>query len=466
MLTQYLMAGAATASYALLCHYCLRSRLSGRREDHISLPAEGSDSARKPLLVAFASQSGTAEALAHRQAEALSTTHEVIVRPLNAVSESVLMMCDTALFIVSTFGEGEPPDNALRFHRQWRRQSAQGNTLGRLNFAVLALGDRRYRQFCAFGRELHDMLAQHGAQAMFTPVCVDAEDHTGLQQWREQLQGQSLASDVGEARAHQQQDGFRPWYLSSRVCLNTGSPGNPVYHLRLMSYAGQAPCWQAGDIAEIIIGGAERGEHTRREYSIASLPANGSLDLVVRQLVKDNGDLGLGSGWLTGGLALKNPVKLRIRSNPGFHAPGRTAREARRIPVILIGNGTGIAGLRAHLMAREQWRANDNWLIFGERTEAFDFHFASQLLGWKKQGHLQRLDLAFSRDTSPGIYVQQRLREQANTLRQWVTQGASIYICGSRIGMAEGVHQTLVDILGHTAVDDLLAAGRYRRDIY
>lgn len=134
--------------------------------------------------------------------------------------------------------------------------------------------------------------------------------------------------------------------------------------------------------------------------------------------------------------------------------------------MIMIGNGTGIAGLRAHIRAREQLRARQNWLMFGERTEAFDFHFSSQLMKWKSQHYLQRLDLAFSRDAGCGRYVQHRLREAASELEDWVRRGAVIYVCGSRIGMAEEVHQTLVDILGQQTVDDLLDHGRYRRDIY
>lgn len=463
MLTQYLLAGAATTAYALMCHYCLRNRVSADSDSGLLPAAPGSD--RKPLLIAFASQSGTAESLARKQADALHSVHEVIVRPLNAVTESILMMCDTALFIVSTFGEGEPPDNAIRFRRQWQQRAA-GRNLTTLNYAVLALGDRRYRQFCAFGRELHDMLAQHGAQAMFTPVCVDAQDETGLQQWREQLQSRVQVDELPSLATSNTQQEFRPWQLRGRVCMNAGSPGHPVYHLSLASQAGTTPEWQAGDIAEIVVGATSNNTEQRREYSIASLPSDGNLELVVRQLVKDDGSMGLGSGWLTESIAINSTVMLRIRSNPGFHAPDTNAHEARRIPMILIGNGTGIAGLRAHLLAREQCQAKRNWLIFGERTEAFDFHFAGQLLNWKKHKHLQRLDLAFSRDPASGAYVQHRLRDEADTLRQWVGHGAAIYVCGSRSGMAEGVHQALTDILGHTAVDDLLESGRYRRDIY
>ena len=81
-------------------------------------------------------------------------------------------------------------------------------------------------------------------------------------------------------------------------------------------------------------------------------------------------------------------------------------------------------------------------------------------------GDLARLDLAFSRDQAQKVYVQDRLRESAEQVRQWLDQGAAIYICGSLQGMAAGVDQALIDMLGAEAVEKLIEQGRYRRDVY
>ncbi|MFX5813163.1 sulfite reductase flavoprotein subunit alpha, partial [Acinetobacter baumannii] len=77
-----------------------------------------------------------------------------------------------------------------------------------------------------------------------------------------------------------------------------------------------------------------------------------------------------------------------------------------------------------------------NWLLFGERNERYDFLYADELLGWLEQGRLSRLHLAFSRDQNERLYVQDRLREAGPELRQWLDQGAVIYVCGSLEGMA------------------------------
>lgn len=200
-----------------------------------------------------------------------------------------------------------------------------------------------------------------------------------------------------------------------------------------------------------------------REYSIASLPADGALQLLVRQTRYPDGRLGIGSGWLTAHAPVGGTIALRIRENRGFHPP------ADDRPMILIGNGTGLAGLRAHLKARARAGRYRNWLLFGERTAAHDQFFAEDIAAWQQSGVLTRLDLVFSRETDStprARYVQDRLAEVADDIRQWVDDGAAIYVCGSLQGMAGGVAEVLTRILGDEQLERLAETGRYRRDVY
>jgi sulfite reductase (NADPH) flavoprotein alpha-component len=154
---------------------------------------------------------------------------------------------------------------------------------------------------------------------------------------------------------------------------------------------------------------------------------------------------------------------------PSRCASAATAAFIRRratAPLILIGNGTGIAGLRAHLKARVAKGRGRNWLLFGERTAAHDAFHGDELSGWVLSGVLTRLDLAFSRDQAERIYVQHRLREAAADVRAWVADGATILVCGSLEGMSREVHAALGDILGAEGLERLTDAGRYRRDVY
>ncbi|MET3050747.1 sulfite reductase flavoprotein subunit alpha [Pseudomonas alkylphenolica] len=457
-------------------------------------------------LVGFASQSGFAEQLAWQSAGQLQAAGVAVqVRPLAELTEDDLNQAERALFVVSTFGDGEAPDSARGFER---KVLGQPWTLDNLNYALLALGDRQYPEFCGFARRLQAWLGERGATTAFAPVEVDNADPAALQHWQEQL-AQLTGS---KPPAAWQAPALSNWTLVQRELMNPGSQGSAVYLLGLK--AQQPAQWQAGDLVEVLprnsaqdlavflrgmgldgeaqvqVEGLQESllqalasrnlpksrEHlvglhaqalvdaliplTAREYSIASIASDGVLELIVRQERHTDGSLGLGSGWLTEHVPVDNSVSLRLRSNSGFHMP------APATPMILIGNGTGIAGLRSLLKARIVAGEQRNWLLFGERNQAHDFLCAQELQGWLRKGDLARLDLAFSRDQAHKVYVQDRLREQAIELRRWLAEGASIYICGSLQGMASGVDEVLAEVLGAAEVERLIERGRYRRDVY
>ncbi|MNT27815.1 Sulfite reductase [NADPH] flavoprotein alpha-component [compost metagenome] len=174
----------------------------------------------------------------------------------------------------------------------------------------------------------------------------------------------------------------------------------------------------------------------------------------------ENQGFGVCSGWLTRFAPLDSPIRLRLQANPAF------APALADVPCIYIGNGSGLAGLRAHLRARQRAGLARNWLLFGERQQAFDSVCGEELQGLLDAGHLARLDRVFSRDGETREYVQDSLRANADELREWLAQGAIVYVCGSLQGMAAGIDAVLQEVLGQEGLDTLLAAGRYRRDVY
>lgn len=493
-------AGVAALLYLAFCGVMLWRRTA----DHVvSSPAQSTASR---LRIAYASQTGFALELAQRTAAALADTDaDAEVRNLDSIDIADLQHGNW-LFIVSTTGEGDPPDQVLAFAT---RALATQTDLSRMRYGLLALGDTTYANFCAFGRDLDNWLQAQGAQRLFQRVEVDNADPAALRQWQQQLAtltGHAVQSD-GQHRSYQR------WTLSERLLLNAGSPGGLAYHLALQPPTPADLDWQAGDIAEIVprhppaeverwlqqsgldgqamvvlreanmplrdalsrsclpaldaIAGLD--EHAvaallrplpHRDYSIASLPADGQLQLLVRLMQHEDGSPGLGSGWLCHYAAVGGEIDLRIRRNPNFHAPPPSA------PMILIGNGTGIAGLRAHLKSRIAAGADRNWLLFGERTRAHDNFYAPELDGWLQHGHLAHLDRVFSRDEAAQRYVQDAVRAQTDRLRQWLDAGAVIYVCGSLQGMAPAVDAVLTDAIGQPALDALRRDARYRRDVY
>ncbi|HAD11968.1 MAG TPA: sulfite reductase [NADPH] flavoprotein alpha-component, partial [Saprospirales bacterium] len=79
---------------------------------------------------------------------------------------------------------------------------------------------------------------------------------------------------------------------------------------------------------------------------------------------------------------------------------------------LLVGPGTGVAPFRAFVQSRaERGGSGKNWLFFGNPHFETDFLYQTEWLQHLKQGTLDRLDVAFSRDQKEKIYVQHRLLE-------------------------------------------------------
>ena len=488
---QWRAASASLLAYGLLCGTIAWKARPRRR----------SRSATPPLLVAWASQTGFACELAGRSVTALQAAGvDAEAIPLHALDARTLRDAKRLLFVAATTGEGDPPDHALAF---LRGTQAQVDDLSQLHYGLLALGDRSYDDFCAYGRQLDDWLAHRGAHALFDRVEVDNADPGALRHW------QYLLGQLGDGRtqADWERPRYQAWRLLDRQATNPGCSEGAVYRLALAPTDGDWPAWRAGDIAEIgprhapdavehwlqargldgarLVDGIALHERLaraqwpdadtatdsdawiaalqplpHREYSIASVPSEQRLDLLVRQHAAPDGQLGIGSGWLTRHAAIGTDIDLRIRANPGFHPP------APARPLILVGNGTGIAGLRAHLAARVEAGARRNWLLFGERHAAHDDHFGEDLARWRREGWIERVDAVYSRDGGRHHYVQDALAAAADELRAWVAAGAAIHVCGSLRGMAPAVDTVLEQVLGADLRETLLAEGRYRRDIY
>ncbi|MGE4323488.1 MAG: PepSY domain-containing protein [Sphingobium sp.] len=442
------------------------------------------------IVVAFASQTGTAERFARLTASALPGA---VVLPIRTLDADRLACTKTLLVVAATYGDGEPPDPARSFTRRMRRPAPD---LSHLRYAVLALGDREYPDFCAFGHQVDRWLHQAKAERLFDLVEMDGQDEDAQRQWQQQLGGLGARADQPDWAPAP----MEPWRLVERRVLNPGSHGAPAWHVVLEPPVPGASCWQAGDILEIaprqdqrrvmrfakcagldltdtlaahlstrILSPGADAETTvdalrplaHREYSIASIAASGRVDLIVRECVAEDGLPGLGSGWLTTGAAIGAIVEARVRSNPGFHAPADLST-----PLLLIGNGTGLAGLLAHLREREAEGGAPIWLFWGERHPDHDAFHREELARLKASGVIARAEFAWSRVDPERAYVQDRIRACAAAMRTFITGGAAIYVCGSIKGMAPAVHAALVDIVGDDVLEAMADSGRYRRDIY
>ncbi len=440
--------------YAALCvAVFVRHRRQQLRTAAAAAALLPSADAAPPFLVLHGSQTGEAEDIAWQTARALHLAGlPVRVTSLGETTLAELEAASHALFITSTYGEGDAPDSAARFVNDVMARGSAA--LAQLNVGVLALGDRTYTHFCGFGRELDAWLRESGSNALFERIEVDRGDAAALTLWRRNLSHLAGTAELPDWQIAP----FELWQLHERRLLNAGSQGGPVFHLEFSPTAGAPlPDWEAGDLVQLQL----EGDAAPREYTVASLPADGRVHLMVRQSRRADGSLGLASGLLTQTLALGDSVPLRIRAHKSFRIGTNSER-----PLILIGNGTGLAGLRAHLKALERRDGPAAWLIFGERQSACDAYYTDEIDAWQRSGRLRRVDLAFSRDGSAPAYVQHALAAQRETLLDAVENGAALYVCGSLQGMAAGVDEVLREVLGDALVDEITAQGRYRRDVY
>jgi sulfite reductase (NADPH) flavoprotein alpha-component len=137
---------------------------------------------RQPLSIVYGSQTGNAESLAKRAAnEARKRGFAPTVHDLSNYSTAQLAAERHLLVITSTYGDGEPPDNAKPFWEIIRNGTAP--TVNELRYAVLALGDSSYPKFCAFGKSVDERLEAMGGQRAHPRLDCDVDFETAFAEW-------------------------------------------------------------------------------------------------------------------------------------------------------------------------------------------------------------------------------------------------------------------------------------------
>ncbi len=214
-----------------------------------------------------------------------------------------------------------------------------------------------------------------------------------------------------------------------------------------------------------------------RLYSISSSPKVDAniLSLTVdhvRYLIRDRVRRGAASSWLAERVPPQARLKAYMQRAHNFALPGRGD-----VPIVMVGPGTGVAPFRAFLHERFATKATGGaWLFFGHQRRAADFFYEDELTGFLANGALTKLSLAWSRDGGVKTYVQDKMREDAALLWEWLGKGAHFYVCGDAQRMAADVERALTDIVAEQGqmdakaakafVQDLKKSGRYQADVY
>jgi len=141
------------------------------------------------VRVLYGTQTGTAQGFAKtlvREAHRLKVT--AAASDLEDYHTHMLATEKVAVFVVATYGEGEPPDTMKSFH-DWLMKEATSDDVGSLKYAVFGLGDRQYKHFCQMGVDIDEKLEELGAERIVGLGSGDAGQNLEeeFDQWRNDL---------------------------------------------------------------------------------------------------------------------------------------------------------------------------------------------------------------------------------------------------------------------------------------
>lgn len=553
-----------TNEQAIWMHGFLEGRLSGINGKAI-LPVASSELAtpQSQLTILYGSETGHSHELAEKLAEKAANKNiaATVINMYDYNTKKIGEEVNVAI-IVSTHGEGDPPDMADDFYKFITGKRTP--KLDKLNYSVLALGDKSYKHFCKTGEDIDAAIRKQGAFRIAPLVKCDVDYEVSAEIWMNNFllnlapAVQSESSQNVEVKIVTEEYSKKNPFMATvleKVKITGRDSDKEVYHLEL-SLEDSGLTYQPGDsvgifavnpesLVEQILQNTgfdpeyvvtlENGEMNIREalshhleitvltfdtikkyYEKTKLPELGKLlndeklldeylyghDLldiledypfdwnpnklveVLRQLPprlysisssqdnvgeevhatisivryerKNRLRNGACSSHLADNIEIDDQVPVYIEKNPSFKLPLNGSK------LIMVGAGTGIAPYRAFLQQREtDNKTGGAWLFFGDRRFQSDFLYQVEWQKWLKSNHLEKMDVAFSRDQEEKIYVQHKLLENKEEIFRWLEDGAHLYLCGDMKSMAKDVNKTILEIIKTQGGVSIEKAGEY-----
>ncbi|WP_338448915.1 assimilatory sulfite reductase (NADPH) flavoprotein subunit [Niallia oryzisoli] len=211
----------------------------------------------KEVTILFGSQSGNAKGLADKAKKTLEEQdYKVTLSSMSDFKPNNLKKVDNLLIIVSTHGEGDPPDNAISFHEFLHGKRAP--KLEGLQYSVLALGDSSYEFFCETGKQFDQRLEELGGTRLYPRFDCDVDYDEPAAEWLEgvlnslnQAQGGNAAPALtteapqGLESQYSRTNPFRAEVLEN-LNLNGRGSNKETRHLEL-SLEGSGLTFEPGD---------------------------------------------------------------------------------------------------------------------------------------------------------------------------------------------------------------------------
>jgi len=527
----------------------------------------GADNAQpvKKISILYGTETGNSKKLAlHFTASARQHGLNARCTALEQYRHEDLAREGYLFVIISTQGEGEPPETAEKFYDFLHTTETR---LENLNYSVLALGDSSYPLFCKTGEDVDLQFQRLGAKRVVPIQKCDVDFDQPAELWFKSVF--DLFKDANSPRDHAPQPIVRngeakkhakkniDGVITRSVNLNDKDSTRRTWHIEIR--ANEDIEYEVGDSIAIIpsnrhevveriieLGKANPDEQvtlakssgTVRElltgklnicyllgsavkkyaalagheipdirmdlvdllriyplkdgtsfsevlgilhpiaprlYSVSSSPKMEPREVHITVslngfLKEDEQHYGLCSSFL-GDLPVNTVISFYVHRNRSFKLPD-PARD-----IIMVGPGTGIAPFRGFLQERDVEAATGrNWLFFGERNFTSDFFYQTEIQQYHQTGVLQKVNVAFSRDTDKKVYVQHRMKEHGEDLFEWLERGAVFYVAGSKVPMSHEVEETLLEIIvehgrksaaeAKDYLEHMKKEGRYQKDVY
>lgn len=552
--------------------------------DHLNALAKKASAKASELLVLYGTESGNAETLAEQTAEkANKLGFKAKIANMADIQLSGIAKVENLLVIVSTWGEGDPPESATEFYEAFMADSAP--KVEKMNYSVLALGDTSYEHFCKIGKDFDTRLESLGGNRLYDRKDCDVDFDDEFAEWSDgalkalssvltlDTSTSTVATPTKTAVKYSRKNPCQS-SLTERINLNGTGSAKETMHLEFdLSDTGLT--YQAGDslavqpensdqLVATLLEATQFDPNTNisvkeenltlgkalksvldintisipfltrynaiandkalatllddedksniqnyingrdlvdvlndypakdlspqalvdllrklppRLYSIASSqkahPDSVHLTVaVVRYETHGRQREGVCSTFLANRLDIDAIADVFVTPNKNFKLP-----ENSDAPIIMVGPGTGIAPFRAFMQERKALDAKGkNWLFFGDQHFITDFLYQAEWQAYQKEGLLNKIDLAFSRDQKEKVYVQDKMMANAKELYAWLESGAYFYVCGDASRMAHDVDKALHQIVQEQAgiseeaasayVKAMKADKRYLRDVY
>ena len=209
-----------------------------------------------PVTILWGSQTGNSEGVAKKFLKALKAgNYEPQVFDMASYDKSRLPAEKNLLIITSTYGDGEPPDNASDFHEYLMGDAVP--SLNEVNYSVFALGDSEYPDFCQCGIEFDQRLEAFGAKRIFKRIDCDVDYDEQFTEWKQGVMtamgGSGRVPEIEEVVAEEPFGKKNPFPspLLNSYDLNKEGSARETYHLEL-SLKDSGLEYQVGDALGVL----------------------------------------------------------------------------------------------------------------------------------------------------------------------------------------------------------------------